>query len=261
MRKPKPVGDYVLVAYPKCGRTWLRLMVGKALSTHFRLTEPRLLELDRLTELHPAVPFVTVTHDHRPHLKTPDELPQSKAEYAEKAVILLIRDPRDVIVSYYFDYTRRRRRINPAKFSEYNGDLPSFLRSERGGFRTLIEFYNIWAENQTVPADFMLVRYEDLHRDAEGQLLRVLSFLGLEAIPRSVVRDVVDFASFENMRRMEIDDVFETNRLRAVDPADPESFKTRRGKVGGFVDYLNADDMRYVDTAMEALTSFYRAAN
>jgi hypothetical protein len=28
---------------------------------------------------------------------------------------------------------------------------------------------------------------------------------------------------------------------------DPESYKTRRGKVGGYVDYLTAEDIAFID--------------
>ncbi|NEO10385.1 sulfotransferase domain-containing protein, partial [Moorena sp. SIO3I8] len=36
-----------------------------------------------------------------------DELVQSKANYKNAKVILLVRDPRDVVVSIYFEHTKR----------------------------------------------------------------------------------------------------------------------------------------------------------
>jgi hypothetical protein len=38
---------------------------------------------------------------------------------------------------------------------------------------------------------------------------------------------------------------------------DPESYKTRRGVVVGFRDYLSADDMRYIDQAIARLDKRY----
>ena len=46
---------------------------------------------------------------------------------------------------------------------------------------------------------------------------------------------------------MESTGSLESGRLRPRDPNDPESFKTRRGKVGGFVDYLTPDEIAEVE--------------
>jgi hypothetical protein len=40
--------------------------------------------------------------------------------------------------------------------------------------------------------------------------------------------------------------------LRTSSAADPESFKVRRGKVGGFRDYLAPDDIAYIDACEAA---------
>jgi hypothetical protein len=39
----------------------------------------------------------------------------------------------------------------------------------------------------------------------------------------------------------------------AGDPRDPESFKVRRGKIGGFADYLSQDDQEYAAAALARL--------
>ena len=36
------------------------------------------------------------------------------------------------------------------------------------------------------------------------------------------------------------------------DPTDPETFKVRKGKVGGYVDYLDAKEIEYLDNKIEA---------
>jgi hypothetical protein len=42
---------------------------------------------------------------------------------------------------------------------------------------------------------------------------------------------------------------------------DPESYKTRRGVVGGFKDYLNAGDILYVERAIARLDRRYGYGN
>jgi hypothetical protein len=40
--------------------------------------------------------------------------------------------------------------------------------------------------------------------------------------------------------------------LRTPSSADPESFKVRKGRVGGFRDYLSPEDIEYVDACEAA---------
>ena len=54
-------------------------------------------------------------------------------------MILLVRDPRDVIVSLY--HQRRGRH------GGYPGSLAEFLDERVGGFESLLRFYDAWADN------------------------------------------------------------------------------------------------------------------
>ncbi|WP_143728052.1 sulfotransferase domain-containing protein, partial [Moorena bouillonii] len=138
--KAKNESDFFLMSYPKSGRTWLRLMLGRVLEMHFNLKDTNILALQKLRELHHDIPKIWVSHDDNPQLKKPDELVTSKAEYQDKRVILLVRDPRDAIVSSYYQKKKREK--------AYYGILTEFIREEKGSFATLIAFYNIWAENR-----------------------------------------------------------------------------------------------------------------
>jgi hypothetical protein len=241
--------DVYLLSYPKSGRTWLRLMLGKALALRFDLENVDLLELYHLTSSLAGVPRIKAVHDESPHLKTVDELPTNKTRYQGKQVILLVRDPRDVMVSCYFEEIKRQKR--------YQGDISSFIRDKRYGIDGLIHWLNVWSESRSVPSDFLLVRYEDLHADTEGELRRVVEFLGLDGIGDEMIRQAVQFSAFDNMHRMEAEDVLNSARLRPGDAGDPESFKVRRGQVGGYVDYLDTEDIAYLDTKIEAQLADY----
>ncbi len=243
-RPPTLQADVYVISYPKCGRTWLRMMLGKVISTHLGMEEATALQLGDLIS-HPAIPTLKFTHDDQANLKTSAELNLTKNEYKHKKVIFLVRDVRDVVVSYYFELTKRHT-VNP-HYTPYEGDLSSFLRYERGSLDTIIHYYNIWAENRNLPQGFLLVRYEDLHAAPQAELRRVLDFIGLPQVADQVIADAVAYASFDNMRKLEASQALDTFRLRPGNENDPESFKTRRGKVKGFVDYLTADDIAYID--------------
>ena len=248
--------DVYLISYPKCGRTWLRLMIGKAITQAYCLPETEEgLFLRWNKRPHPDIPRIRVIHDDRPMLRTPSELENSKVHYRGKRVIFLVRDPRDVVVSSYFEMKHRGRLFGENPYEDhkpvYEGSLPDFIRRERGGFQTILQFYNIWADNREIPGAFLLVRYEDLRSAPQGELRRVIDFLGLAAIPDQTLAEAVEFASFDNMHRMESDGKFETGMLKPADQSVPDSFKTRKGMVRGYLEVLAQDEIDYMNQKIE----------
>ena len=53
------------------------------------------------------------------------------------------------------------------------------------------------------------------------------------------IEEAVEFAAFENLKQLERSNFFNNSRLAPRDPDDPDSFKVRRGKVGGYTDYFD----------------------
>jgi len=241
--------DVYLFSYPKCGRTWLRLMIGRILIKHFELPDDEeILILRWKKSPHPNIPKISVVHEDRPMLKSPDMLEKSKIHYQNKKVIFLVRDPRDVIVSNYFEQSKRitifgtsGHQTQPTTF---DGNLSAFINQEIGGFDTILTYYNIWAANRNVPKGFHLVRYEDMKSDTHRVLRKILDFLELCNISDETIDEAVSFASFENMRRMEIGGEFKARMMKPADTTDNESYKTRRGEVGGYNNYLSHAEIR-----------------
>ena len=54
-------------------------------------------------------------------------------------------------------------------------------------------------------------------------------------------------------KKLEQQGAFESKILRAGDVHDPESFKVRRGKVGGYREYLSLEDQQYAAAALREL--------
>lgn len=238
-RRADREAEVFLISYPKCGRTWLRMLLSRALENHYGAPDVDYLGGDFLGGNVPGAPRIRVSHDDDPHWKTASGLDRRKRRYRAKKVVLLVRDPRDVVVSMYFERSRRER--------AYHGTLSQFLHERRGSLDTILAYYNVWAGARGIPSDLLIVRYEDLRRDTERELLRLLAFLGIEGVSAATLEEAARFASFENMRKMESSGAVDSGRLRPRDPKDPESFKTRRGKVGGFVDYLIPDEIEDVE--------------
>jgi hypothetical protein len=237
--------DAFLVSFPKCGRTWVRLLLGRSLQQHFGLAlDADLVELHRLAELDPRVPSVFATHDDDAQWRSADEVGRDKRRFRRHRVILLVRDPRDVIVSLYHQMHDRRHL--------YDGPLDRFVDEPVGGFATLLAFYDAWAASLDVPAATLVVRYEDLHARPDAELRRMLDFIGVADVADAVVAEAVAFASFDNMRALEETGATDSSRLRPGRPGDVASYKTRRGAVGGFRDELSPDQIARLDRVMAA---------
>ncbi|NEP21579.1 sulfotransferase domain-containing protein [Moorena sp. SIO3I6] len=264
--------DAYLISFPKCGRTWLRLMIGTALQQQFDLSHPdikqKMLSLTPLAELHPNIPTILIDHDDNPQWNKPEELQTSKDRYKNVKVIFLVRDPRDVVVSAYFEQKKRvylwadgfKQDKSLKKYLDrikpYEGNLSEFIYEDVGSLKTLLRYYNIWKKNRHIPKDFLLVRYEDIHENPHQELRIVLDFLGVQ-YRDEVINEAVNYSSFEKMRNMEKTQKFDL-KLKPANLEDEESYKTRKGKVGGFAEYLNEKEIAYINHLInDTLSDFY----
>lgn len=222
-------------------------MLGKALAEAYRLPEDLLLNTYALTRRAGVLP-TRLTHDgssNAEHLSY-RELADSKAKYRHKGVILLVRDPRDTVVSCYFQATRRLSRA-----SRFDGSLSDFIRDERYGIEKILTFYNTWYANLDVPRDCLVVHYEEIHADPRKVLLETLAFVGAQDVDDQIVQDAVEYSAFEKMKELEKAHRWTSDVMRPGTDVDEESFKVRRGVVGGYRDYLTDEDMQYVGRAFE----------
>jgi len=263
--------DAFLISFPKAGRTWLRLMLGRALQNHYRIEHPdwlrHIMELDLLPDLDPRVPLVRATHDGYPDWKTPAELKRPGTRYRNSRIVFLARDPRDVAVSLYYEHSRRMSdkkagrlqkhkaalsALPPGRVAQYKGTVEEFVREDVGGFETILRYFNLWAADRGIPEGFLLVRYEDMHADPAREVGRALRFLGRAEIAADCIAEAVEFAKFDNMRKLEAESALDDARLKPGAKDDENSYKTRKGKAGGFADQLAPETVR---TMTERMTS------
>lgn len=227
-----------VVSYPKAGRTWLRTILGRIFSEHFNI--PFSLETLNLTKKSKILPNMTFIHGRFLKKKRSEKYAKS---FRNKKVIFLTRDPRDVVVSSFFQHTKRTK--------EYQGTISEFIRDEIYGIRHVIDFYNYWYDRKDLFKDFLLIKYENLHRKPVQEIRKVLKFLNLDFIEDKTIQEAVQFASFGHMREMEKKNKLANWRLKAADKNDLESYKTRKGKIGGFLNSLNEEDIKFVNKEMK----------
>ena len=247
-----------IVSFPKCGRTWLKLMIAKVLSDHYGeslreafISLPAVtlsLQLGRAPEIrvtdfdHDCSGFIH-GHHYRVFLK------DRKTRYRAKRVLFLVRDPKDVIVSLYFQATRRMQ--------AFEGSLSEFIRDDVMGIRKILAVYQSWLRNADVPVQFQVIRYEDTRANPLRTLRTALAMMNAQGIDEAVMNDAVAYCRFENMKMLEAANFLENGILSPGDPRDPESFKVRRGQVGGYLQYLGEEDLAYIDQEMIRMKFFY----
>ncbi|MEO6871671.1 MAG: sulfotransferase domain-containing protein [Chthoniobacterales bacterium] len=244
-------GDALVVSIPKSGRTWVRTF----LCAYFcrKAGQPFTLHAEQF----PRTPRVIYTHDLFEQRTKADRWDKLRGKYlipngerSRRPIILLARDPRDAFVSLFVQLTRRTKET-PSDLKEKSAS--ELLRDPAFGIVSMIEVMNSWFAEWSERKTFLLVRYETLQANPRGGFQSILHSLGEKTIREDAFTHALDFSAFGNMKKLESAGAFESKILRAGDTADPESFKVRRGKVGGFADYLNAEDQEYAAVALAQL--------
>lgn len=250
----------LLVSYPKCGRTWLLYMFKNAIRLYI---DSNCVKEQSFRHYYWKfrTPVLLTTHDGTGDgpggMKSFLDIKcEKKHEYKNKKVIFLIRNPRDVIVSFYF---HRKKRSHPK--IRFNGTIQEFIRSEYYGVKSIISFYNMWHLNMQVPRDFLLVRYEDIHESSKKVLKAVLDFSVKLKINDEIVDKSIKLSTFDEMRKREIENAKlygGSNKLKPGNINDLNSYKVRNGKICNYAEYLSNDDLKYLDEEINgSLSDFY----
>ena len=244
------LADFVVVSYGKSGRTWLRVMLSRFFQVKYGLSERHLIGFDNLHRKNAAIPKVFFTHDN--YLKDYTKNADSKVDYAKSKVVLLVRHPADVAVSQHFQWKFRMRDSKKAlnNYPTEDSELSvfQFVMQESAGLPKIIDFMNLWAREESRLQALLVVRYEDMRARPQETLGRILEFLGMPGSPEQLA-EAVDFASVDNMRAMEQKKTFwlSGSRMKPKDRNNPQSFKVRRAKVGGYRDYFTDEEATRID--------------
>jgi Sulfotransferase domain len=243
--------DIVIVSFGKSGRTWLRVMISHLFRLMYGLPENAVLGFDNFHNLNRAVPKTFFTHDNYIKDFTGDS--SSKVPFYDKRVILLARDPRDVAVSQFFQWKFRLKTskvaINNYPPRDSDISLFDFVMGDNGGsMRAVTDYLNLWAREAHQLEHFHLLRYEDLRSRPREELRRLLDFMQVDATDAQV-NGAVDYSSYDNMKKMESAQQFRMagGRMMPRDKDNPDSYKVRRAKVGGYRDYFTDEEVAAID--------------
>ena len=246
-------GDAIILSIPKSGRTWIRAFLCAYFCKRFGL------EFTLRTGRYDLAGFprIVFSHDLFEHRTKGDRWDRIRGKYLvprralnRAKIILLARDPRDCFVSLYLQLTRRDPNA-PVKLKQKT--VSEMLRDEKFGMRAIVNAMNNWLNEFSQRDNFTLVRYETLRASPAEHFRELLAVLGDPTPDENIFQEALEFSRFENMQKLEAAGAFDSNILHPGDVRDPESFKVRRGKVGGYREYLSADDQQFAAAAITEL--------
>lgn len=250
--------ENVIVSYPKCGRTWLRAIINSSFYFQFPQFAEEGFDQDvkslmHLSTLDNTFPPLQMTHDGKPMYHHHGELYKYKREYYDRNVLLLTREPKDTLISWYFHLTERDQKN---KISKENLDLSSiyaFLMNEYGGIKTYIQFYNLWLAELKKMKSHKVVRYEDIRKDPVEQVVEIFRFFGVESIGHEAIKQAVDKNELQKMKNRERQNLYNSDVIgvKNEQTSNENAFKVRRGKIGGFKDYLSTQEIEAIDSIIK----------
>ncbi|MEZ4332364.1 MAG: sulfotransferase domain-containing protein [Myxococcota bacterium] len=243
--------DVVVVSFGKSGRTWLRVMMSRYYQLVYAIPERVLLGFSNYHRRNAAIPRIFFTHDN--YIKDYTGELDSKASFYGKKVVLLVRNPKDIAVSQYFQWQHRMRPVKKKlnNYPPHGAEISAydFVMDRSCGLPHIIEYLNLWAREAPRVESLLIVRYEDMRARTEEVFRGVMDFVGGQPSRPEAVAGAVEYASVENMRKLEEKNTFwlAGGRMKPGKKGDPNSYKVRRAKVGGYKDYFDEAQATEID--------------
>ena|SRR3989338_4265688 len=224
----------VLVAsYPKSGNTWLGYMLAYYLGAKYidlHIASHKTTQIKWILDLIDG--NLPHSSEYSAVAKT-HHLPKSVENItAYDKIVLVCRDPRDVMVSYFYF----RYHYLPVEFEK-----PFFFHiGKLSPLKWLLWKHLVWKVATYWPVHTqswmglnpLVIRYEDLHGQPQATLEFVLKYLGIVSPDRNLINQVIDAFAFEKV-----------SGGRKPGDEDTRHFY-RKGIVGDHKNYFDKTDLQ-----------------
>jgi len=233
--------DVFLVSYPRSGNTWTRFLIGNMLDPSDPVT---------FATLEARIPEIYFTPDHTLREQTRPRILKSHECFQPHypRVIYLVRDPRDVAVSFYHHNIKAGNITDGYPMDEF---VPRFIRGEFDPkWGSWSDHVKSWVMLRGYSPDFLAMRFETMKQEPLEQLARIADFLRPRGFSVPSTRDrlerAIKLSSPERMRKLEKEQAAEWELTRNT---RPDKATVRTAKVGGWRDELSATAVGAIESA------------
>ena len=255
----------IIIGHPKSGNTWLKVMLSRLYQVRYNLPASVTIGSDELAMKNAAIPRLAATNGYYSYEGLVGELLDEDApdnELRHKPVVVLVRNPCDIAVSWFFQFTKRQSAAKQELINHFIAHpidrhtvaMWDFVRESDIGLPFLIEYLNKWERNLAKLENGLRVRYEDLRAEPAPWLKKITELMG-ESFSDPEIQQAVDFGSFDNLRKLESKGFFRWGGLTLRNSSDPDTFKVRRGKVNGYRDYFTPEQVSEMEELMYSCLS------
>ncbi len=208
-------------------------------------------DVERMTQVKGRTSFIdvyleqrNVENDSAPRVSKSHHMPEvyrKQLEEGRAKFIVVVRNPKDLFVSFYHFY---RMNIRLGLFPGTWDEFFELVRASRLAYGDYFDWYRgWWLERRR--NNVLFVKYEDAKKVPVAVIKEMSAYLG-QMIPQDVIEKIAEATSFKNVSgnneaKMNILD--ESQRVLRTDISD----FFRKGSVGDWKQYFSREQSEFVD--------------
>jgi len=197
------LSDVYLTSYPKSGNSWVNMLLANILNE----VRGYSLRVDYFT-MHEIIPDIYVNprriiqidppriiKTHEPFNAWNKRISIIGKEFRFPRAIYIVRDGRDVMVSYYYERT--------AIYGD-QGSITDFIKNTDKKIGSWADHIRGWLINNNTldPRNILIIKFEEVRSDTFSILQKILDFIGLE-VDNNIIKRAIEKSDIKRMREIE----------------------------------------------------------
>jgi len=218
--------DVMVTSYPKSGNTWTRFLIANLITDKdvtFKNIEEIIPDIYQWGEKY----LGSVT---KPRVLKSHEYFDPRC----KKIIYIVRDPRDVAVSYWYHQLKFGSISEGVMMDDF---VDKFIAGKLDPFGSWGQNVGSWLGASEGDENFLLIRYEDLLKNSMSTMELISAFLNLNHSPERIAQ-AIERSSLSNMKSMEKLQASDWKVLNKKHHKKDMPF-VRQGKEGGWKNTLS----------------------